>query len=89
MKAKHDKSVWQPEVEILLDLKKKLTNLKSNMNAPEKKSPAKNKKGESTHVPEQNGDALTDVALLESAIAKQVLDHRIYYTILFFLIIYS
>lgn len=44
------------------------------MKAPEKKSPAKNKKVEPTHVPEQNGDALGMEATLESAIAKQVLD---------------
>lgn len=74
MKVKNDKGVWQPQVEILLDLKKKLTDLKSNANAPAKKSPAKNKKAELMHMPEQNGDALTDVATLESAIAKQVLD---------------
>lgn len=43
------------------------------MKAPEKKSPAKNKKVEPTHVREQNGDALME-ATLESAIAKQVLD---------------
>ncbi|XP_018339699.1 PREDICTED: methionine--tRNA ligase, cytoplasmic isoform X1 [Trachymyrmex septentrionalis] len=71
LKAKNDKSIWQPQVEILLDLKKKLTDLKSNANAPAKKSPAKNKKAEPMHVPEQNGNALTDVAALESAIAKQ------------------
>ncbi|XP_012534645.1 methionine--tRNA ligase, cytoplasmic [Monomorium pharaonis] len=71
LKGKHDKSVWQPQVEILLDLKKKLADLKGNVNVPAKKSPTKNKKVEPTHVPEQNGDALTDVAALESAIAKQ------------------
>ncbi|KAL0105250.1 hypothetical protein PUN28_016717 [Cardiocondyla obscurior] len=71
LKAKQDKSVWQPQVEILLDLKKKLISLKGNVNVPEKKSPAKNKKAEPTHVPEQNGDALTDATALESAIAKQ------------------
>ncbi|KAM0727801.1 Methionine--tRNA ligase, cytoplasmic [Formica fusca] len=73
LKAKHDKSIWQPQVEILLNLKKKLNDLKSNANAnaPEKKLPAKNKKVEPMHVPEQNGDALTDVAALETAIAKQ------------------
>ncbi|XP_077270556.1 methionyl-tRNA synthetase 1 isoform X1 [Temnothorax americanus] len=73
LKAKHDKSVWQPQVEILLDLKKKLIDLKSNTNAPEKKSPPKNKKAEPKHVPEQNGEqnAPTDVAALKSAIAKQ------------------
>ncbi|XP_011175606.1 methionine--tRNA ligase, cytoplasmic [Solenopsis invicta] len=71
LKAKHDKNVWQPQVEILLDLKKKLVDLKGNVNTPTKKSPAKNKKAEPMHVPEQNGDALTDVAALESAIAKQ------------------
>ncbi|XP_050446972.1 methionine--tRNA ligase, cytoplasmic [Cataglyphis hispanica] len=71
LKAKHDKSVWQPQVEILLDLKKKLNDLKSNTNAPEKKLLVKNKKAEPIHVPEQNGDALTDVAALETAIAKQ------------------
>lgn len=60
----------------MLDLKKKLLDLKSNTNALEKKSPAKNKKAEPTHVPEQNGDALTDVTALESAIVKQVLDHN-------------
>jgi len=74
LKAKHDKSVWQPQVEILIDLKKKLTDLKCNANAPAKKSPAKNKKAEPMHVPEQNGDFVTDVAALETAIAKQVLD---------------
>lgn len=60
----------------MLNLKKKLNDLKSNANAnaPEKKLPAKNKKVEPMHVPEQNGDALTDVAALETAIAKQVLD---------------
>ncbi|KMQ99403.1 methionyl-trna cytoplasmic [Lasius niger] len=69
LKAKHDKSTWQPQVEILLDLKKKINDLKNN--APEKKLPTKNKKAEPTHVPEQNGDALTDVVALEMAIAKQ------------------
>ncbi|XP_070163017.1 methionine--tRNA ligase, cytoplasmic [Polyergus mexicanus] len=71
LKAKHDKSIWQPQVEILLNLKKKLNDLKSNTNAPEKKLLAKNKKVEPMHVPEQNGDTLTDVAALEMAIAKQ------------------
>jgi len=73
LKSKHDKSVWQPQVEILLDLKKKLTNLKGNVNVSEKKSPAKNKKPEPTQALEQNGDTLTDVAALEQAITKQVL----------------
>lgn len=72
LKAKQDKSIWQPQVDILLDLKKKLSNLKVDSNKAEKKLPAKNKKDEPTHVPEQNGDALVDVAALESAIAKQV-----------------
>ncbi|XP_072745898.1 methionine--tRNA ligase, cytoplasmic [Anoplolepis gracilipes] len=72
LKVKHDKNIWQPQVEILLDLKKKLNDLNvNNVNAPEKKLPAKNKKAEPTHVPEQNGDALTDVEALEMAIAKQ------------------
>ncbi|XP_067213985.1 methionine--tRNA ligase, cytoplasmic [Linepithema humile] len=71
LKAKHDKSVWQPQVDILVDLKKKLSNLKVDSNEPQKKSPTKIKKAEPTHVPEQNGDALMDVAALESAIAKQ------------------
>ncbi|KAL6441398.1 hypothetical protein ACFW04_003548 [Cataglyphis niger] len=80
LKAKHDKSVWQPQVEILLDLKKKLNDLKSNTNAPEKKLLVKNKKAEPIHVPEQNGDALTDVAALETAIAKQVhIKNRIFF----------
>lgn len=74
MKAKHDKSIWQPQVEILLDLKKKLNDLKNNVNTSEKKLPAKNKKVEPIHAPEQNGDALTDVMALEMAIAKQVLE---------------
>lgn len=65
----------------MLDLKKKLTVIKGNVNAPETKSPAKYKKGgfrsaEPMHVPEQNGDTLTDVATLESAIAKQVLKSK-------------
>jgi len=70
----------------LLDLKKKLIDLKNNTNALEKRSPAKNKKAEPTHVPEQNGDALTDVTTLELAIAKQVLDHK---TLLFFSITFN
>lgn len=74
MKAKHDKSIWQPQVEILLDLKKKLNDLKNNINTSEKKLPAKNKKAEPIHTPEQNGAALTDVMALEMAIAKQVFD---------------
>lgn len=72
MKAKNDKSIWQPQVEILLDLKKKLNDLKNNVNTSEKKIPVKNKKVEPMHTPEQNGDALTDVMALEMAIAKQV-----------------
>ncbi|XP_011262093.1 methionine--tRNA ligase, cytoplasmic isoform X2 [Camponotus floridanus] len=71
LKAKRDKSIWQPQVEILLDLKKKLNDLKNNVNTSEKKLPAKNKKVEPIHAPEQNGDALTDVMALEMAIAKQ------------------
>ncbi|KAH0955052.1 hypothetical protein HN011_005185 [Eciton burchellii] len=71
LKSKHDKSVWQPQVEILLDLKKKLVNLKGNVNVSEKKSPVKNKKPEPTQALEQNGDTSTDVAALEQAITKQ------------------
>ncbi|XP_014475977.1 PREDICTED: methionine--tRNA ligase, cytoplasmic isoform X2 [Dinoponera quadriceps] len=102
LKAKHEKSVWQPQVEILLSLKKKLADLKvSAPKAPEKNSPVKNKKVE-TNVNKQHarlyeqkisdlkalhsainerrlkeskkdavGNAATDVATLESAIAKQ------------------
>lgn len=76
LKVKNDKS-WRDELEVLLNLKKKLIDLKSSAsdtNAPEKKLSPKNRKAEPTHVPEQNGDALTDVAALQMAIAKQVLD---------------
>nr|XP_003702412.1 PREDICTED: methionine--tRNA ligase, cytoplasmic [Megachile rotundata]XP_012138592.1 PREDICTED: methionine--tRNA ligase, cytoplasmic [Megachile rotundata] len=72
LKAKHDKTIWQPEVQILLNLKKKLTNLISGeKESKSTESQPKNKKPEVVFVPEQNGDALTDVASLESAIAKQ------------------
>lgn len=54
LKAKNDKSVWQPEVELLLNLKKKLADLKGNA---EKKSPAKNKKADSTNMQKQNAIA--------------------------------
>lgn len=61
LKAKQDKSVWQPQVEILLSLKKKLADLKgSAAKAPEKKSPAKNKKADSTNVQKQNAAKLID-----------------------------
>lgn len=73
LKVKNDKS-WRDELEVLLNLKKKLIDLKSSAsdtNAPEKKLSPKNRKAEPTHVPEQNGDALTDVAALQMAIAKQ------------------
>ncbi|XP_020291660.1 methionine--tRNA ligase, cytoplasmic isoform X2 [Pseudomyrmex gracilis] len=50
LKSKHEKSIWQPQVEILLDLKKKLAALKGVANTSEKN--AKNKK---TPVSQQNG----------------------------------
>ncbi|XP_076664866.1 methionyl-tRNA synthetase 1 isoform X3 [Andrena cerasifolii] len=71
MKAKHDKSVWQPEVQILLDLKKKLADLKSREGKPSESPSSKSKKPETVFVPEQNGDVSTDAATLESAITKQ------------------
>lgn len=74
LKAKNDKT-WQDELKVLLNLKIKLVDFKSesgaNMRTLEKKLSPKNKKAEPMHVPEQNGDALTDVAELERAIAKQ------------------
>ncbi|XP_053976451.1 methionine--tRNA ligase, cytoplasmic [Hylaeus volcanicus] len=71
LKAKHDKSVWLPEVQILLDLKKKLTDLKGGESKPSVPSQPKTKKPEPVPVPEQNGDVPTDIANLESSIAKQ------------------
>lgn len=50
LKSKHEKSIWQHQVEILLDLKKKLAALKGTASAAEKN--AKNKK---TPVLQQNG----------------------------------
>ena len=71
LKAKHDKSIWQPEVQILLNLKKKLSDLMSGSSKPTESSQPKNKKPEVVFVPEQNGGASVDVASLESAITKQ------------------
>lgn len=72
MKAKHDKSVWQPEVQILLDLKKKLADLKSREGKPSESPSSKSKKPETVFVPEQNGDVSKDAATLESTIITQV-----------------
>lgn len=82
MKAKHDKSIWQPEVQILLNLKKKLSDLISGSSKPTEPSQPKNKKPEVVFVPEQNGGASVDIASLESAIAKQVCQDHITIVIL-------
>lgn len=50
LKSKHEKSIWQPQVEILLDLKKKLAALKGVANTSEK-----NAKNKTTPVLQQNG----------------------------------
>lgn len=71
LKSKHDKSVWQPQVEILLKLKNKLTDLKRSTDKCDSISPTKNKKVESLYTPEQNGDTNADVTSLEAAIAQQ------------------
>ncbi|KAL6258659.1 hypothetical protein P5V15_010612 [Pogonomyrmex californicus] len=72
LKTKNDESVWVPQYNILLDLQKELVEiLNKEKSVCEKKSPVKNKKTEPMHVPEQNGDALTDITALELAISKQ------------------
>ncbi|XP_066603626.1 methionine--tRNA ligase, cytoplasmic [Prorops nasuta] len=73
LKAKEDKSVWKPQVDILLELKLKRNNM---IDPTVQEAPVKNKKAQSNsekHVPvsQQNGGASTDVASLEAAIAKQ------------------
>ena len=71
LKAKHDKSVWQPEVTILLELKKQLVSLQVPETKPAK-SPVKKAAKPEIIVPEQNGTVTEDVATLEAAIVKQV-----------------
>ncbi|XP_015586892.1 methionine--tRNA ligase, cytoplasmic isoform X2 [Cephus cinctus] len=70
LKAKQDKSVWQPQVQILLQLKKQLADLTSNTG---KTSDQAKEKHNSTPgvVLEQNGDGINGAADLEAAIAKQ------------------
>lgn len=66
MKSKHkdDKSIWQPEVEVLKALKKQLTDLtiSETKGKGKEKSPAK-----------VNGADAANVAALEELIAKQVI----------------
>ncbi|XP_076178929.1 methionyl-tRNA synthetase 1 [Ptiloglossa arizonensis] len=71
MKTKHDKSVWLPEVQILKDLKKKLTDLKGGENKSSVPPQSKITKPETIFVPKQNGDVSMDIANLESSITKQ------------------
>ncbi|KAK2583490.1 hypothetical protein KPH14_009453 [Odynerus spinipes] len=71
LKSKHDKSVWQPQVEILLKLKNRLADLKRGKDKCDTTSPAKSKNVKPLHTPEQNGDTNTDAISLEAAIAKQ------------------
>lgn len=71
LKSKHDKSVWQPEVQILLDLKKKLTDLKADEKRPAESTNLKKEKSQAVAVSAQNGDVSADVTALESAIVKQ------------------
>ncbi|XP_076293983.1 methionine--tRNA ligase, cytoplasmic-like [Lasioglossum baleicum] len=75
LKSKHDKSIWQPEVQILLDLKKKLADLiGGGTKSPEPvktNKAAKTNKPQAVPVPEQNQEVSIDAAALEAAIAKQ------------------
>ncbi|XP_076618591.1 methionyl-tRNA synthetase 1 [Colletes latitarsis] len=71
LKAKHNTSVWLPEVQILLDLKKKLADLKGDGSKSSTAPQSKTKKPEAVSVPEQNGDVTKEIANLESSITKQ------------------
>ncbi|XP_012281975.1 methionine--tRNA ligase, cytoplasmic [Orussus abietinus] len=69
LKSKQEKSVWQPQVDVLLQLKKQLAEMKSNAGKTEA-GRSVNDKGQSAVTPQQNGTA-ADIAALEETVAKQ------------------
>ncbi|XP_046604889.1 methionine--tRNA ligase, cytoplasmic isoform X1 [Neodiprion virginianus] len=72
LKAKGDKTIWQPQVQILLQLKKQLAELTSSTTKINSQStPVNAKKSVSAATSELNGGGGQDVATLEAAIAKQ------------------
>ena len=72
LKAKQDKSVWQPQVQILLQLKKQLADLQGPTSKTQ--NPASNE-AKASKTPEaapiSNGDVKLDTTALEAEIAKQ------------------
>ncbi|XP_033225521.1 methionine--tRNA ligase, cytoplasmic isoform X2 [Belonocnema kinseyi] len=72
LKARQDKSVWQPAVDVLLRLKKQLSSLQTTESQPSK-LPVNKKAAAPSIVPEQNGSISNseDIKILEAAIAKQ------------------
>lgn len=70
--AKQDKSVWQPQVQILLELKKQLANLTEASSKSVNSLTIGAIKITETSTPIQNGIPTVSKASLEEAIAKQV-----------------
>lgn len=66
LKAKQDKQIWQPQVQILLQLKKQLADLTESLTNTVNSSTI----GDKNNSPTQNG--AVDLAALENEIAKQV-----------------
>ncbi|XP_011500338.1 PREDICTED: methionine--tRNA ligase, cytoplasmic [Ceratosolen solmsi marchali] len=70
LKAKQGKDVWQPQVQILLDLKKKLAEFQVNSNVSGQAT-AKSKSSSTAAAPEQNGNVTAEITELEAAVLKQ------------------
>lgn len=76
LKAKQEKSVWQPEVQILLQLKTQLADLQAS-GGKSQGSPAKGKAGSKEKPAEvgktalPNGNTTVDASELEAAVTKQ------------------
>lgn len=67
-----DKKVWQPEVVILLDLKKKLATATGATPAPAGKQPKLNQKEQSTAAITLTDSDKIEIKKLEDEIEKQV-----------------
>ncbi|KAK0178335.1 hypothetical protein PV328_002294 [Microctonus aethiopoides] len=71
LKAKQDKSVWAPQVKILLDLKKKLADLTEASSKPVNSATINAKKSETDKSPTKNDEQNINIAALNAKITEQ------------------
>ena len=71
LKSKKDKSIWQPQVQILLEMKKKLADAQRR-SKQSTLCTSNHKETQVGDLPHPNSDVTDEIAHLEAAVLKQV-----------------